>query len=73
MNTPIPSAPTYRDPEELIEIWAANLELEDVTLAPFMPARLTSATPGAPRCEARTTRINQLIARAQGRRSGIIL
>jgi hypothetical protein len=64
-----PPIPPRRDATELLEIWAANLEAHDVTLAPFMPARLGALAPE----DAAADRLRELIARAQGRRQTIIL
>jgi hypothetical protein len=58
---------------EMIETWAANLALDDVTLAPFMPSRLPCAAPdSSPHVDPQTARLHQLIARAKGQHREII-
>ena len=60
-----------RDSNELIENWAANLALDDVTLAPFMPSRLPLAAPESSRSsDPQAARLHQLIALAKGFRPG---
>ena len=69
MKTSILPSTDTREPNQMIETWAANLALDDVTLAPFMPARLPLATPDSgPLIDPETARLRQLIAQAKGLR-----
>ncbi|MBI5768171.1 MAG: hypothetical protein HZA93_10270 [Verrucomicrobia bacterium] len=68
----VPSPSASAEPHrQLIELWAANLALPDVKLAPFMPARLIPLD--CPKTDHEGERVLRLIERAQGKRLGIIL
>jgi len=69
MTTQNPPNLVRRGTAELHEVWAANLDAEDVTLAPFMPVRAGALATG----DAESWRLRELIARAQGKRRAIIL
>lgn len=69
MTAPASALPNRSDSDRMIEIWAANLDVKDVSLAPFMPARIEHIATDPARAE----RLRELIARAQGRGAGIIL
>jgi hypothetical protein len=78
MTVPTPPTTTHPNPDDLIENWAANLESEDVTLAPFMlersaPAAASPSADDRASADPRAARLRTLIARARGKRIAIIL